>query len=71
MGKRTVKPAVEALLSKAVLEAKRKAASEQFDKLVAELTEKEGEFNAYKLNVSQELNRLQGEYRLLTSMIES
>lgn len=69
MGKRTVKPHIENMLSKAVLEGKRQAAQEAFDKLAAELTQKEGEFNAYRVNASQELNRLQGEYRLLTSMI--
>jgi hypothetical protein len=71
MGKRTVKPQVENLLSKAILEAKRQAAQEAFDKLATELTQKESEFNAYRVGVSQELNRLQGEYRLLTSMIDA
>jgi len=68
MGKK--KPHIESILSKDVLEKKRGSAQELFDKLVNELSNKEADFNAYKTSVQQELQKLQGEYRLLTDLIK-
>lgn len=70
MGKRA-KATIDILITKAVLEAKRKTSQEEFDKLIQEFGKKEAEFKEYTSNTQQELNRLQGEYRLLTSMIST
>jgi len=69
MAKKTMKAHIENVLSREVLKDKLEAAQKAFDVLATELTQKEREFNEYKTVCQQELQKLQGEYRVIKSLL--
>lgn len=71
MPKQKVRSHIETNISIQVLKEKRDKAQADFEKLREEFVTKEAEYSKYSKDTQNELVRLQGEYRLLSSLIGS